>query len=174
MKNAIKIGTVLTGLSTYTFYQYEYMTSKVRHDELYFIVTSICMAVFAFLSIEKTDPVFVRCTLVLWGVFFIMVDIIYIKRWILEGDGSSNYYISLCHSAIFTFLYLIYTVVEKYLKRFYRFLTTIINRAAMRVRVIVTNLIVICTNAIIGFSYPVYTIIENYLKRSYNAFFGRK
>lgn len=119
MRKAIKIGMVLFGIGIYTFYQYEYMTSNVRHDELFFIVTSICIAVLAFLSIEKTDPVFISCLLILFGVFFIMVDFIYIKRWVIEGDGSSNYYMALCHSAGFTFLYLIYTVVEKYLKRFY-------------------------------------------------------
>lgn len=119
MRNAIKIGTVLFGIGTYMFYQYEFMMSQVRHDELYFIVTSICIAVFAFLSIEKTDPVFVRSLIILFSVFFVMVDLIYVKRWVIEGDGSSNYYIALCHSAGFAFLYLIYTVIEKYLKRFY-------------------------------------------------------
>lgn len=111
--------TVLIGIGTYTFYQYEYMMSKIRHDELYFIVTSICMAAFAFLSIEKTDPIFIRSLIILFGVFFIMIDFIYIKRWVIEGDGSSNYYIALCYSAAFTFIYLLYTLIEKYLKRFY-------------------------------------------------------
>ncbi len=119
MKNAVKIGTVLLGLATYTFYQYEYVMSNVRHDELYFIVTSICMAVFAYLSMEKNDPIFTRCLIILFSIFFIIVDVIYIRRWVFEGDGSTNYYIALCYSAIFTFFYLIYTVIEKYLKRFY-------------------------------------------------------
>ncbi len=77
------------------------------------------MAAFAFLSIEKTDPIFIRSLIILFGVFFIMIDFIYIKRWVIEGDGSSNYYIALCYSAAFTFIYLLYTLIEKYLKRFY-------------------------------------------------------
>ncbi len=119
LRQYIKAMVVLTGISFYMIFQYEFITNKVKLNEEYFIVTSLCMAFFAFMSIEKKDNVFVKCLIILFAVFFVMLDIVYIHKWVIQDNGKPVYYTALCISAIITFLYLIYTVIEKYLKRLY-------------------------------------------------------
>ncbi len=107
---AIKAITALLGISAFMYYQYEYLRTGMKPNELFFIASSLCIASFAFLSIEKDDPVFIRSLIVLCSTFFLMVIVIYFKRWVIEQNGSTNYYTALCISAIFTFLYLVYDV----------------------------------------------------------------
>ena len=98
-------------------FQYEFTTNGVKLNELYFISNSIAISFFTLTSIRKNDNVFVSSVLVLCAAFFLSTVLIYIKRWLFLGDGSTNYYIAISISTIVTFLYLITYVINRFIKR---------------------------------------------------------
>ena len=115
----IKCIAAILGISIFIIYQWEYLRTGMKPNELYFTGSSVLISVLALLSIDKDDNRFVRSLLVLLSTFLLMVVLIYFKRWIIERDGSTNYYTALCFSAIFTFLYLIAPFIWKFLKQLY-------------------------------------------------------
>ena len=116
---AVKYISAIVGIPIFIFYQWEYLRTGMKPNEFYFIGSSVLIAVLYFLIIAKDDPTFIRSLLILSSTFFLMVTYIYIRRWVMEGDGSTNYYTALCWSAILTFIYLISPFVWRFIKRLY-------------------------------------------------------
>lgn len=107
----IKAIAAIVSVSSFLIYQYMLVTKKVDISELYFISLSLSVAAFAFLSLRKGDTIFDNSLVVLCGTFFCVIVIIYVYRWVLFGDGSTNYYTAACISAILTFIYTICYVI---------------------------------------------------------------
>jgi hypothetical protein len=51
----------------------------------------------------------------LCGSFFTATVFIYVYRWVIFGDGSTNYYTAICISTVLTF---IYTIIVYAVNRF--------------------------------------------------------
>jgi hypothetical protein len=115
----LRVIAVFIGISAYVYYQWEYLKTGLKPNEFYFTFSSICISMFSALSISKEDPLFIRSLQVLCSIFFFMIAFIYVKRWVIEGHPSTNYYNGLIISAAITFLYLVYMAIEKYLKQLY-------------------------------------------------------
>jgi len=111
MKILKAISSILA-ISAFMYYQYAYMNTGVLPDELFFIGSALSISAFALLSIKWTDGIFVTSLQLLASSFFSVVVFIYVYRWVLFGDGSTNYYTAACWSAILTFIYLIYYVIR--------------------------------------------------------------
>lgn len=118
MKVAKVIISILA-VSTFLCYQYIYVSTGVKPNELFFVGSSLSISAFAFLAVKWEDPILVTSFQVLCSSFFLAVTFIYIRRWVMEGNGTTNYYTALCFCAILTFIYLIYPFVWKYVKQLY-------------------------------------------------------
>ena len=117
MKTAKVILSILS-ISTFMCYQYIYVTNVSSPDyiyidtvgspdELFFIGSSLSICAFSFLAIKWKDPIFVTSFQLLCSSFFFVVTFIYIRRWVMEGNPTTNYLTSLCFVAIFTVIYII-------------------------------------------------------------------
>lgn len=103
MKPTVAILSILSLVA----YQYVRANKGVELNELYFVIMSLSIAAYSFSSITKKDTLFASSMNILSGSFFISTVIIYLKRWVICGDGSTNYYTAICIATILTFIYLI-------------------------------------------------------------------
>ena len=101
MKIAKAIVSILAIL-TYLYYQWILVNTGVKPNELFLVGTKLSICAFAFLSIKREDPVFIIALQLMCSSFFFAVAFIYVKRWVMEGNGSTNYYTALCFCVIFT------------------------------------------------------------------------
>jgi hypothetical protein len=118
MKLAKAISSILA-VSTFVYYQHVFVTTGVKPNELFLVGSGLSIAAFAFLSINWKDHISIISLQLLCSSFFLAVTFIYIRRWIVEGNGSTNYYTALSFCVIFTFIYLVYPFVWKYVKQLY-------------------------------------------------------
>jgi hypothetical protein len=104
MKSLKAISSILA-ISAFMYYQYVYVNTGVLPDEVFFIGSALSISAFAFLSIKWTDGIFITSLQLLTSSFFAVVVFIYVYRWVLNGDGTTNYYTAACWSALFTLIY---------------------------------------------------------------------
>ena len=116
---ALKLIASILAVFTFVYYQYVYVNTGVKLNELYFICSGLSVSAFSFMSIKWKDPVFVTSVQLLCSSFFLVVVFMYVYRWVIVGDGSTNYYTAACISAVLTFLYSTYHVIRRnpYIKR---------------------------------------------------------
>lgn len=107
MIKTLKVISSILVVFTFMYYQYVYVTTGIKPNELFFIGSGLSITAFAFLSIKWSDPIFVTSFQLLCSCFFLVVTFIYTRRWVMAGDGSTNYYTALCFAGGFTFLYII-------------------------------------------------------------------
>lgn len=104
----------ILSMASLMVYQYFMVKRGINLSELYFISISLSISAFCFLSMKKGDNIFVSSLSVLCGSFFIGVVVIYLLRWVMLGDGSTNYYTAIMVSTILTFIYLICYAIKYY------------------------------------------------------------
>jgi hypothetical protein len=110
----LKAITAILSILAFMTYQYVLVEKGKDISELYFVALSVTTAVFAFFSIRENDSFFVSSIVVLCASFFVAMSLIYIWRWIILGDGSTNFYTAVCISAVLTFIYLIIYGIREY------------------------------------------------------------
>lgn len=91
----------------YVAYHWMYINNIKMADELYFITSTIGLFLFPFLCIRRKDLFIVKPLLIATGMFFASVLYLYLKRWVFEGEPSTNYYTAATASVVITFSYLI-------------------------------------------------------------------
>jgi len=106
MKLAKAIVSIVAVL-TFLYYQYIIVTTGEKANELFLIGSGLSISAFAFLSIKWNDPIIITSLQLMCSTFFVAVIFIYIRRWVVEGNPSTNYYTALCFCVVFTFLYII-------------------------------------------------------------------
>ena len=114
-----KIGIIaasIISVMAFVYYQFIYLKTEIKPNEIYFISVNISLAAFSFLNIRKNHSVFTKLFPIMAGTFFLTVTYLYIKRWILEGHPSTNYYTSLSISAVVTLLYILTYEFIRYIK----------------------------------------------------------
>lgn len=105
-----KIGIIAASLISVfglVYYQFTYLKTGIKPNEIYFLAGSISIAVFSFLNIKKNHNEFINMFPIMAGTFFLTVTYLYVRRWIIEGQPSTNYYTALSISAVVTILYII-------------------------------------------------------------------
>lgn len=106
----IKAGIIaasLFSIGAFIYYQYIYVSTGIKPNEIYFLAGTISLAAFSFLNIRKDHGVFIKLFPVMAGTLFLSVSYLYLSRWIIEGSPSTNYYTALCISTGVTFLYIL-------------------------------------------------------------------
>ena len=106
----IKTGIIaasLFAIAAFIYYQYIYVTTGIKPNEIYFLSGTISIAALFFLVIRKEHSVFIKLFPIMAGTFFLSVSYLYIRRWIMEGSPSTNYYTALCISTGVTFFYIL-------------------------------------------------------------------
>lgn len=103
----IKLIASILSISAFLSYQYALVTCGVDLSELYFVAMGLSISVFCFMSIRKDDKGSTSSFMVLCGTFHIITVLVYLYRWVLLGDGSTNYYTAFCLSVIITIIYIL-------------------------------------------------------------------
>jgi hypothetical protein len=110
----IKSIAALFAISALLAYHHFSHVKGIELNELWFIVMSGTTAIFGFISMSKKDSVFVSSLVLLCSLFYTFIPMIFIYRWCIQGEGSTNYYIAIYISAVLTFLYLLWDVCKRY------------------------------------------------------------
>lgn len=103
--------TAIVAIGSMISYQY-FNLKGISLDAMWFVANSFAIAVFAITSMRKSDKTFVSSISVLVTAFYSAIAIMYVSRWVMLGDGSTNYYTAICISAVLTFLYLVIHVIR--------------------------------------------------------------
>lgn len=112
----MKVLRVILGvlaIFAFLYYQYEYVRTGNKPNEIFFIASCISISGYSLFSLRQYDSVFVSSITILCSSFFGAVIGIYMWRWVLLGDGSTNYYTAICISAVFTLIYsILYAILR--------------------------------------------------------------
>lgn len=93
---------------SYLFYYYWYYENGIKLNELYFIATGVGISVFTGLLFTFFQNIYVKTILLFTSVFYLMLEVIYIAVWIVQGEAYAYIKLSLVIGLVIGLIYFLY------------------------------------------------------------------
>ena len=121
MKSSIKhielkgiLASIASGviMISYIVYYYYYYCADIKLNELYFISSGVGISIFTGLLFTFFQNIYIRTILLFTSVFYVVLEAIYIIKWIFFGNPYAYLKIALIFGLIIGIIYFVYDRIK--------------------------------------------------------------